>query len=130
MDQTQLLNIKLRPRRQEQLSGQAQIVYTDRQIDTPLDSATFTSEGITVVISLSQQDPSSLVDQLNAAGIPCTIDRSGILVLTGTDRIPTSNDPNVIEALGFRHGYELREDSGLELRDGSPWGIPWQELRE
>jgi hypothetical protein len=117
MDQTQLLGVKLAPTTQTQQSGQPWAIFVDRTIRTPIDGATFTSGGVTVRLYLSQQDPSAIVQQLNSAGIPCTIDRNGILLLTGTDFMPTSSDPNLLIALGFAPGNELREDNSLELRE-------------
>jgi hypothetical protein len=125
MDQTQLLGIKLAPATQVQQSGQPWAVFADRTVNTPIDGATFTSGGITVALYLSQQDSSAVIAQLNSAGIPCTIDRNGILVLTGTDTMPTSSDPNLLAALGLSHGKELREGGGNELREDG--GL---ELRE
>jgi hypothetical protein len=121
MDQTQLLGKIAAPTTQRQQSGQPFGLIMDRIIATPIDGATFTSEGVTVKVYLSQQDASAIVQQFNAAGIPCTIDRSGFLVLTGTDHMPTSSDPNVLIALGFREGRELRDagnaSGGFELRE-------------
>src|SRR6516164_4103771 len=125
MVETQLLNVKLAPTTQVQQSGLPWTVLRDRIVVTPTDGATFTSEGITVRMYLSQQDPSAIVQQLTDAGIPCTIDRSGFLVLTGTDAMPTSSDPNLLLALGFVPGDELREDGGIELREDT--GIEYRE---
>ena len=125
MVETQLLSIKAAPTTQAQQSGLPTTVLADRVITTPLDSSTFTSSGITVTMYPSQQDPSAIIAQLNAAGIPCTIDRNGFLLLTDTDVIPTSSDPNLLLALGLVPGDELREDGGLELREDA--GLEYRE---
>jgi hypothetical protein len=126
MVQTQLLSQLAAPRTQRQQSGQPFGLIADRVVATPRDGATFTSEGVTVVISLSQQDPSAIIQLLNNAGIPCTIDRNGLLVLLKTNVMPTSNDPNLIAAMGFSRGLELREIDG----QGTPTGGYGKELRE
>jgi hypothetical protein len=73
----------------------------DRTITMPRDLTTLTSGGVTVVLNPSMQDPSSYIGQLNAAGIPCTINILGELVLTAVSVVPTASDANLLKVLGL-----------------------------
>jgi hypothetical protein len=73
----------------------------DRSITVPKDLSTLTSGGVTVTLNPSMQDPSSYIGQLNAAGIPCTINIVGELVLTAATAIPTASDANLLKVLGL-----------------------------
>lgn len=83
---------------QQQISGTSGIA--NRSITWPNDRVTVTSGGITATINPSMQDPSSYIGQLNAAGIPCTIDVAGRLVFTAASAAPTSSDANALKVLG------------------------------
>ena len=72
-----------------------------RAITVPQDRSTLTSQGVTVVMNPTMQDTSSYLGQLNAAGIPCTINVAGLLVLTRATSMPTVSDPNLLKVLGL-----------------------------
>jgi|SRR6516162_1682344 len=80
-------------------SGAAGIA--DRTITMPKDLVTLTSGGVTVTLNPSMQDPSSYIGQLNAAGIPCTINLVGELVLTAVNVVPTASDANLLKVMGL-----------------------------
>jgi hypothetical protein len=82
-----------------QTSGTVSIA--NRTIPTPSDGATLKVDSTMLNMYPSMQDPSSVVGQLNNAGVPATIDVNGLLTLTGTNNTPTSNDINVLRWLGF-----------------------------
>ena len=73
----------------------------DRTITMPKDLTTLTSGSVTVTLNPSMQDPSSYIGQLNAAGIPCTINILGELVLTTASVVPTASDANLLKVLGL-----------------------------
>lgn len=84
---------------QTQQSGQSGIA--DRTITIPKDGSTLTSGGVAVTLNPSMQDPSSYVAQLNQAGIPCFIDKAGLLNLTAVSVVPTASDSNLLKVLGL-----------------------------
>ena len=86
---------------QLQNPGQPVGAIAPRSITWPKDLSTLTSGGVTVTLNPSMQDPSSYIGQLNAAGIPVTINLLGELVLTGVSVVPTASDANLLKVLGL-----------------------------
>jgi hypothetical protein len=86
---------------QLQNSGQPVGAIANRNITWPKDLSTITSGGVTVTLNPSMQDPSSYIGQLNAAGIPCTLNILGELVLTAVSAVPTASDANLLKVLGL-----------------------------
>ena len=82
---------------QLQNSGQPAGAIANRTITWPKDLSTLTSGGVTVTLNPSMQDPSSYIGQLNAAGIPCTMNILGELVLTAVSVVPTASDSNLLK---------------------------------
>ena len=84
---------------QTQKSGTVSIA--DRTIKAPSDGAILKIGALQLNVYPSMQEISSIIAQINAAGILCTVDREGFLTLPGVSMTPTSNDPNVLTWLGF-----------------------------
>lgn len=86
---------------QLQNAGQPVGAIANRTITWPKDLSTITSGSVTVTLNPSMQDPSSYIGQLNAAGIPCTMNILGELVLTAASAVPTASDANLLKVLGL-----------------------------
>lgn len=82
---------------QQQISGTAGVA--NRTISTPQDFLTITSGGRSMQINASMMGPQDVSFALQNAGIPCTLDRFGRLVLP--DAASVSGNSTLLTALGL-----------------------------